>query len=122
MERFWRSLWPGPTPETFVFYPGAHFMVTARQARTRPRDFYESALEVSASHPDGLRIVSNDVGTTFLTPMGFLPNFVIENCRFIFAPFAGCKPRGKMFPVMSGHGKRRNKVFIREFTFARMIA
>jgi len=47
MAEFWQTLWPArPVPDRFVFYPGAHFAVTASQIRRQPRAFYERALAV----------------------------------------------------------------------------
>jgi len=49
MQAFWRMLRPGlPMPDRFVFYPGAHFAVTAAQIRQQPRSFYEDALTISS--------------------------------------------------------------------------
>jgi hypothetical protein len=47
LEAFARALWNEPAPERAVFYPGAHFAVTAATIRTRPLGFYERALRVS---------------------------------------------------------------------------
>lgn len=52
MATFWRALWPEPVPERFIFFPGAHFAVTAGQVRRQSRAFYERALAVSVAQPD----------------------------------------------------------------------
>lgn len=52
MARFWTAMWDEPRPERFVFFPGAHFAVTAERVRRRPRAYYERALAVSLAHPD----------------------------------------------------------------------
>ncbi len=53
MEGFCRALWPGPTPDCFPFYPGAHFAVTADAIRRNPRSFYAKALNLAVDHPNG---------------------------------------------------------------------
>ena len=52
MARFWQHLFWTEMPESFVFYPGAHFAVTAKLIRSRDIAFYERALELSAESPD----------------------------------------------------------------------
>ena len=39
-------------PPHFIFYPGAHFAVTADQIKKRPLSFYEKAIEISSTLPD----------------------------------------------------------------------
>jgi len=52
MDEFCRALGRVPVPESFVFYPGAHFIVSADAIRRRSRSFYEKALDLSATLPD----------------------------------------------------------------------
>ena len=52
MDAFWQALWQAPAPEHYVFYPGAHFAVTADTIRKQSRSFYEKALAVSETLPD----------------------------------------------------------------------
>ncbi|MBN1268478.1 MAG: DUF3431 domain-containing protein [Kiritimatiellae bacterium] len=52
MDEFWSALWNTHAPEHVVFYPGAHFAVTAETVRSQPLNFYRNALEVSGSLPD----------------------------------------------------------------------
>ncbi len=50
---FCQALWNDiPAPERFVFYPGAQFIVTAKQIRKQPLSFYERALALSVTFPD----------------------------------------------------------------------
>ena len=51
LEAFWEALWNEPSPERVTFFPSAHFAVTADQIRSRPKDFYERAVQVSAELP-----------------------------------------------------------------------
>jgi len=52
MEGFCRAIGRKPIPENFIFYPGAHFVVTSQAIRRRPLSFYRKALEISAAFPD----------------------------------------------------------------------
>lgn len=50
---FCSALWPDePVPEQFVFFPGAHFVVSKRLAISRPRSWYQRALDLSVSVAD----------------------------------------------------------------------
>lgn len=49
---FCQALWGGVTPERFVFYPGAQFIVSAELIRRQPVSFYQRALALSATFPD----------------------------------------------------------------------
>lgn len=49
---FCRALWSRSTPEQFVFYPGAQFIVCSEQIRKQPVTFYQRALELSITFPD----------------------------------------------------------------------
>ena len=44
LEEFYKALFNEESPESFTFYPGAQFAVTADCLRQRPRTFYEKAL------------------------------------------------------------------------------
>lgn len=48
LESYWQSLWGEPAPASVTFYPSAHFAVTAATIRSRPRAFYQRALDISA--------------------------------------------------------------------------
>ncbi len=48
---FFQALWGEPAPERVVFYPSAHFAVTADRIRSQPKSFYEKALTISAALP-----------------------------------------------------------------------
>jgi len=55
MEEFWQRVFSAsefPTPSFCIFCPGAHFVATAALIRSRPREFYENALNASADLPD----------------------------------------------------------------------
>lgn len=49
---FHQALFGSPGPEEYIFQLGAQFMTTAELIRSRPREFYERALEVSIHYPD----------------------------------------------------------------------
>ncbi len=49
---FWAELWNEPCPESFTFFLGAHFAVSATLVRRQPRSFYEQARTLSATFPD----------------------------------------------------------------------
>jgi hypothetical protein len=52
MNSFFRAVWNQPAPDSFTFYPGANFAVTAETIRRRSRDFYTNALRIAAEFPD----------------------------------------------------------------------
>jgi hypothetical protein len=52
MASFHRALFSCDGPEEYIFRPGAQFAVTREIIRTRPREFYQSALELSIDYPD----------------------------------------------------------------------
>lgn len=52
LARFHEELFGAPCPERVLFYPSAHFIVTAECIRRRPRSFYERALRLSETFPE----------------------------------------------------------------------
>jgi len=52
MQTFWPALWQDAMPQRFLFFPGAHFIVTREQVHTRPRSFYRQALDLCTTIPD----------------------------------------------------------------------
>ena len=52
VRSFHRLLFGEDGPEFFSFFGGAQFAVTAELVRSRPRSFYERALDLSESFPD----------------------------------------------------------------------
>jgi hypothetical protein len=52
LDRFHEALFGGPAPDLIPFYLGGQFAVTAGLARSRPRDFYRRARDLSATLPD----------------------------------------------------------------------
>ena len=46
------ALWSAPPPPRTVFFPGAHFAVTAATIRKHPRAFYERALRAASEIPE----------------------------------------------------------------------
>ena len=52
-DRFHEALFDSPAPDRLRFYPGGQFAVTADLARSRPPAFYDRALELAATFPDG---------------------------------------------------------------------
>ena len=52
MDAFFHAVWHHAAPDEFIFYPGAHFVVTAEVIRRQPREFYERAQAASLSVRD----------------------------------------------------------------------
>jgi hypothetical protein len=50
---FHRVLFGVEGPEEYVFYLGAHFIVTSELVRSRPLEFYQRALQLSVEFPEG---------------------------------------------------------------------
>ena len=51
LDEFYEKLFDTPAPETFRFFAGAQFIVTAACRRRRPREFYERALRLTEEMP-----------------------------------------------------------------------
>ncbi|MDR0533490.1 MAG: DUF3431 domain-containing protein [Verrucomicrobiales bacterium] len=51
LDEFYRELFGGESPESFRFYGGAQFVVSAACVRRRPREFYQRALDLAESWP-----------------------------------------------------------------------
>lgn len=52
LRAFYKELFGEPCPDHVVFYPGAHFIASSARIRSRPLDFYERALALSATFQD----------------------------------------------------------------------
>ena len=53
VDEFHAALFGAPAPEAIPFYPGGQFAVAAERIRSRPRAFWERALALSQTFPDG---------------------------------------------------------------------
>ncbi len=52
LRAFWKALWNEAAPEEVIFYPSAHFALTADLARRQPPEFYRKALDIAEQLPD----------------------------------------------------------------------
>lgn len=65
MDRYWKELFGSTIPKEFVFYLGAHFIVTADQIRQRPHSFYQRALRLADKVPDAAHCFERTWDQTF---------------------------------------------------------
>jgi hypothetical protein len=68
LGKFHKKLFGEACPERVLFYPGAHFMVTASCVRSRPRAFFEKALKLSENFPDAAHCFERCWNRVFRVP------------------------------------------------------